>query len=267
MAQKRKQKNYYVKKFSSNEERRQYRSELFKNNNPMHNEKSKEIHKKSVQKKDRPEWRANSSKSLKGKRVGGAAKPGQVSDSVKKRWADPNSIYNSLEYRKKLSDAQLKPETFKKRHATISKNNKFMSIWGSKIQKAVYDELLQYFPDCKYNFPIELSKRNVVVDIFIPSKKLIVEVLGCYWHGHYPSECSYKNLHSPDKQRRLEMENEIRTSKIWYETGFRVIPIWECLWKQPGVKRQLLELVRFGVEHLSGDKYYYILPMNKMQNA
>lgn len=58
-------------------------------------------------------------------------------------------------------------------------------------------------------------------DILIPSKKIIIETDGCYWHG-----CKICNKKLNNYQfKQIEMDNQ-RTKEL-IEKGFRVIRLWE----------------------------------------
>jgi len=58
-------------------------------------------------------------------------------------------------------------------------------------------------------------------DIFIPSKKLVIEADGCYWHG-----CPICNKNLNDFQEKQKEEDEIRTKEL-IEKGFIVIRLKE----------------------------------------
>ncbi len=61
-------------------------------------------------------------------------------------------------------------------------------------------------------------------DIYIPSKKLIIEADGCYWHGCLICNKNDKGL--SELQNKQIQEDKIRTKEL-IEKGFRVIRLWE----------------------------------------
>ena len=74
--------------------------------NPMADPVVRQKHNKAVQKTNRPDWCQHQSESLKGRKVGGALKPEQISDKIKGMWNDPDTVYNSVSYRGALSIGQ-----------------------------------------------------------------------------------------------------------------------------------------------------------------
>ncbi len=66
-------------------------------------------------------------------------------------------------------------------------------------------------------------KHSYQCDIFIPSKKLVIECDGDYFHGN-PKKYSIKQLNKRQKEQK-ERDN-IRTKEL-IEKGYKVIRIWE----------------------------------------
>ncbi|MDP3882231.1 MAG: DUF559 domain-containing protein [Nanoarchaeota archaeon] len=62
-----------------------------------------------------------------------------------------------------------------------------------------------------------------MADIFIPSKNLVIEIDGDYWHGN-SSNPKYKVLNK--SQLEQVEEDKIRTKELT-EKGFRVLRLWE----------------------------------------
>lgn len=82
----------------------------------------------------------------------------------------------------------------------------------SRFQKEVFNEVKSIYPDAKMEHSIDTKSGVKLADIYIPSKHLVIECDGYYWHK--------------DKQEL----DAIRQSKI--ETlGYRVSRIPELEWK------------------------------------
>ena len=77
-------------------------------------------------------------------------------------------------------------------------------------------------------------------DMVFPKYSAVILVNGCFWHYH---GCSRSTI--PDSRRnwwrkKLE-ENRIRDAKTLVElrsNGWRVVVIWECSVRRPGIDRQ-----------------------------
>jgi len=81
-------------------------------------------------------------------------------------------------------------------------------------------------------------------DIVLPKWKTVVQVQGCFWHGH--THCRYFRYPGTRKDfwRRKIIQNRARDSKVANELeqlGFRWIVVWECaLRDDPGRTIRLL---------------------------
>lgn len=79
-------------------------------------------------------------------------------------------------------------------------------------------------------------------DIFIPSKNLIIEVDGDYWHGNIENP-RYKVLNQSQIDQRVE--DNIRSYEL-QEKGFNIIRLWESEIKRMNLddfKRRLIEYI------------------------
>lgn len=128
----------------------------------------------------------------------------KLSIIVKEAWNDPNSVYHTSKYRKKLSLVHKGKKLSKEHKRKISvslENRTYEEIYGKEKAKEMRKKrrktrLHQIFPrqDTKIEILIqnELSKRNIQFekhkpifgqpDVFI-EPNIVVFVDGCYWHG------------------------------------------------------------------------------------
>lgn len=89
-------------------------------------------------------------------------------------------------------------------------------------------------------------------DIAIKKYKLIIEVMGCYWHGH--KECKYfvepksnvkfwKNKIKSNIER--DQKNFIKLNKM----GYKVFYIWEC-----HIKTENFKIINEAISYISNRK-------------
>ncbi len=88
-----------------------------------------------------------------------------------------------------------------------------------KIQTLLESLEIEYIKHW-YVKDIELKYR---CDIFIPSRKLVIECDGDYWHAH-PLKYSKDQLNQRQKEQRIR--DRLRTDQM-IQKGFKVLRIWE----------------------------------------
>lgn len=109
-------------------------------------------------------------------------------NNIKNKWKDPNSKYNSNEFREKVRQQTLNG------HA-IYMLKKMKTI--SKAEKLLYGIVKEIFSEAEQQYNI----LNYVVDIALPRYKIVIEYDGYF---HFDTE-EHKEYH---KQRQLKIENE-----------------------------------------------------------
>lgn len=90
---------------------------------------------------------------------------------------------------------------------------------SSKLQESVRDKLLNANLSFQYEYVIN---GNFTVDIAFTDKMLIVQVDGCYWHGH---SCRKEQL---TKSQLQQIKRDRSQDAYCYACGYEVIRIWEC---------------------------------------
>jgi DNA mismatch endonuclease, patch repair protein len=95
----------------------------------------------------------------------------------------------------------------------------------------------------KYEFQYPIG--YYCVDFYIPSKKLIIQIDGCYWHG-----CSE---HFNDLNRTQKKNTRIDHSCNSYlkNRGYDILRIWECKITQPEILNQIKSKIGGTCELLS----------------
>ncbi len=77
-------------------------------------------------------------------------------------------------------------------------------------------------------------------DMVLPKYSTVIFVHGCFWHYHGCSRSTIPETRRNWWRKKLE-DNKIRDAKTLAElrkNGWRVVVIWECSVRRPGVERQ-----------------------------
>lgn len=85
-------------------------------------------------------------------------------------------------------------------------------------------------------------------DFVFPSKKLVVFIDGCFWHGH-----SCKKIPETNKdywKRKIERNKarDAEVTKLLQQQGWKVERIWECELKPKHISSKVAHII----EYLSG---------------
>lgn len=91
-------------------------------------------------------------------------------------------------------------------------------------------------------------------DIVLPRHKAVLEVRGCFWHGH---ACHLFRLPATRKEfwkEKIEtnVSRDKRNSDLLMQAGWRLMIIWECSLKQglaPGFVESLTDWILSGQQH------------------
>lgn len=142
----------------------------------------------------------------------------KIADTKLKKYGDPD--YNNMEKNKQTCMSRYGvPYSIYLPHVMSN------GVRISKFQKKVYVETLKLNPDAKLEVYLHDVQKSV--DIFIPSKKKIIECFGDYWHCN-PAKCQ------PDYYNRLV---HMTAQQIWdkdnmrldllKQNGYEVEVVWE----------------------------------------
>ena len=84
----------------------------------------------------------------------------------------------------------------------------------------------------RLGFRFRLHRKDLpgTPDIVFPSRKSVIFVHGCFWHGH---ECSRGNLPSSNVdfwQAKIQrnQERDSHSEKQLQKEGWRTMTVWEC---------------------------------------
>ena len=79
-----------------------------------------------------------------------------------------------------------------------------------------------------FRYRINDKKLPGKPDIVLPKHKTVIFVNGCFWHGH--ENCKYFKLPAPNggRQRLRKVLRIILTKTLLFESGYKIIVVWEC---------------------------------------
>lgn len=83
-------------------------------------------------------------------------------------------------------------------------------------------------------------------DIFIPDLDLVIEVHGCFWHGH--KNCRYfilpkSNVDFWNAKIRSNISRDQRIKTDLKRRGLKVCTLWECDFKNGNIFEKLFKLI------------------------
>jgi len=164
------------------------------------------------------------------------------------RWPTGRGVPKSAEHRRKIGDAlrgkpkseahrkatglasrlsncgsyTRTPETRARLSASIIKYLQKSSVErrkGTSIEIAVQQGLERVGIDFVSNVPV----AGVLVDIYLPFEKLVIECDGCYWHC-----CPVCKIHTyhPDHLRKVHLRDSLRCLRL-EAAGYSVLRFWQ----------------------------------------
>lgn len=109
--------------------------------------------------------------------------------------------------------------------------NEHSSYSTSKIEKELFYNVKEIWEEALENYIIYGDNRRYLPDIYLPSKKIIIELYGDYWHGN------------PDRYKEEDIvHHHIKAKNIWdrdrereenlIKLGYKVIIIWASEYKK-----------------------------------
>lgn len=190
-------------------------------------------------------WKLHISESVKGKNNPMYGKDWRIGKTKEEILSRNNNIKNTFanktkeekaEISRKISESQkrlkeLDPVKYREQKAKAGrisvKNQSMYKI--NKIEKKVYDWLLEHNIAFEYSCIMGDGINNYQYDFIIKNKRILIEVQGDYWHGNP----MFFNKEGSDNKRKL---NDIQIKKKNYdilkynfsiEKNFKLLYIWE----------------------------------------
>lgn len=139
--------------------------------------------------------------------------------------------------------------TFQRFYGESTKTRRALKIemFGSKSKASKYgdDTSIEKFVENilienKVEFKKQKAIRFINVDFFVPSKNLVIQVNGDYWH------CNPKLYPEPKNNiQRKNIEKDRVATKIILDGGFNLLEIWESDIKEDpaAVEQKVLALI------------------------
>lgn len=90
-------------------------------------------------------------------------------------------------------------------------------------------------------YRFRLHKRDLpgTPDIVLPKYKAVVEVRGCFWHGHPGCGRTPKsNLEFWEPKLRRNRARDLENERLLHDLGWRTLVIWECATSGPKRRSQ-----------------------------
>jgi len=153
------------------------------------------------------------------------------SDETKTKMVNAWTDEMKSKQRNRYSGTKLSPERVEimknswtdemKKQASIRRSKQTFPSENTKIETKIHKLLNENKIYFKTQYIIKTDKRYHQCDIFIPDKKLIIEVDGCYWHGC--NQCFEEISETIERQICLDIEINSEIKK----QGYELIRIWE----------------------------------------
>ncbi len=158
----------------------------------------------------------------------GEEKAKKIKEKMRKNHKGMLGRHLSKEHREKIGKSRLGDKNPTKRPEVQEKIRKarliqILPIKDTSIEVKIQNFLKQLGIEFVTHFYIKEIEHKYRCDIFILSKKLIIECDGDYWHAN-PQFYSEEILN--EKQRWKREMDELRTKEL-IEKGFKILRLWE----------------------------------------
>ena len=119
--------------------------------------------------------------------------------------------------------------------------NEHSSYNSSKIEKSLLYDIQQFCSEAQEHYTIKTTEKWYLPDIYIESKKIIIELYGEYWHAHPDRYQEEDVVHHNVKAKDIWNRDKIREN-VLTELGYTVIIIWSEKYKKD--KENTLSYIR-----------------------
>ncbi len=134
--------------------------------------------------------------------------------------------------------------------------SKMMSTVRAKNSKLETDIRRRLFAK-GFRYRLHVKDLPGTPDMLLPKYQTAIFVHGCFWHNHGCSRSTIPDSRKNWWRKKLE-DNRTRDARVQAElwsNGWRVVVIWECSVRRPGIDRQkALESVCFRAGEFLGSK-------------
>lgn len=100
-------------------------------------------------------------------------------------------------------------------------------LWRSKLEIMVYEEIIKYDHDTQHSFKIVTQERTYIYDIYVPSRNLLIEINGDYWHLN-PTKYDASYI---DESRNTTAQGiwdaDAKKCQVATQVGYNILTLWE----------------------------------------
>ncbi len=112
---------------------------------------------------------------------------------------------------------------------SVERRSATMALVGSKDTKP---ELLirKGLHSLGFRYRLHVNDLPGKPDLVFPRYKSVIQINGCFWHGHSCPRCRIPNSNTEYWNRKIakNMERDITNRQSLLDEGWRVLTIWEC---------------------------------------
>ena len=83
-------------------------------------------------------------------------------------------------------------------------------------------------------------------DVSIMKYRLLIDIRGCFWHGHQGCKFSTRPATNPDywvPKIQRNIDRDTRNTDLWNARGYSVFVVWECETKKPSGLESQIDLI------------------------
>ena len=137
---------------------------------------------------------------------------------------------------------------------SVAKRSDVMSRVGSKDTKP--ELLIRKGLHAKgFRYRLHVKDLPGKPDMVFPRYKSVIEINGCFWHGHSCPMCRIPSSNTEYWNRKIakNLERDISNRQYLVDAGWRVLTIWECALSGKG-KLELNQVIALASEWLLSTK-------------
>lgn len=112
---------------------------------------------------------------------------------------------------------------------SVERRSEIMALVGSKDTKP---ELLirKGLHALGFRYRLHVKDLPGKPDLVFPRHKAVIQINGCFWHGHACPRCRMPNSNTEYWNRKIarNRERDISNRQLLLDEGWRVLTIWEC---------------------------------------
>lgn len=103
-----------------------------------------------------------------------------------------------------------------------------------------------------YRFSLGRKELPGKPDVVLPKHKAVIFAHGCFWHHHHGcAKSKLPDTNAPFWRKKIlaNVFRDRRNALALKELGWRVLVVWECEIRPPGLRRKLDRFLRIADAH------------------